>query len=175
MSLLQDLPLNRLTPSRLWGAIDAETRRLAARCLYDPERDDASGRAEADAAIASALRFRATAVRRLPVDKRVDYLSRAVHPDDSLATALLRALHLSQRSEMLGTFLDALGIPQQSGVIDTDDELDPPGGEELVAAVAALRAGFPAEEVDVYLAALISMEPEFWGSLAEVVRPGSDA
>jgi len=173
MSPLLDLPLNRLTPSRLWGAIDADTRRLAARCLYDPERDDAGGRAEADAAIASALRFRATAVRRLPVEKRVDYLTRAVHPDDSLATALLRALHLPRRSEMLGVFLDALGIPQQGGVIDTDDELDAPGGEKLVAAVGALRDGFPAEEVDIYLASLLSMEPDFWSSLAEVVRPGS--
>jgi hypothetical protein len=109
----------------------------------------------------------------LPVDKRVDYLTLAVHPDDSLATALLRALHLPQRSEMLGAFLDALGIPQQGGVIDTDDELDAPGGEELVAAVGALRDGFPADEVDVYLATLLSMEPEFWGSLVEIVRPGS--
>jgi len=173
MSLLQDLPLDRLTPSRLWGAIDAETRRLAARCLYDPERDDVGGRAEADAAIAAALRFRAAAVRRLPVDKRVDYLTRAVRPDASLATALLRALHLPLRSEMLGTFLDALGIPQQGGVIDTDDELNAPGGEELVAAVGALREGFPADEVDIYLASLLSMEPEFWGALVEVVRPGS--
>lgn len=173
MPLLLDLPLDRLTPSRLWGAIDAETRRLAARCLYDPDRDDPGGRAKADAAIASALHFRPAAVRRLPVDKRVDYLARAVHPDDSLATTLLRALHLPRRSEMLGVFLDALGIPQQGGVIDTDDELDAPSGEELVAAVGALRDSFPAEEVDVYLATLLSMEPEFWGSLVEVVRPGS--
>jgi len=173
MSLLHDLPLNRLTPSRLWGAIDVETRRLAARCLYDPEQNDASGRAEADAAIVSALRFRATAVRRLPVDKRIDYLTRAVHPDDSLATALLRALHLSRRSEMLAAFLEKLGIPQQGGVIDTDDELDAPGGDELVAAVGVLRDAYPAEEVDLYLAALLSMEPDFWSGLVEIVRPGS--
>jgi hypothetical protein len=173
MSLLHDLPLNRLTPSRLWGAIDAETRRLAARCLYDPDRDDVGGRAEADAAIASALRFRAAAVRRLPVAKRVAYLIRAAQPDDSLATALLRALHLSQRSEMLGVFLDELGIPQQGGVIDTDEELDAPGGEELVAAVGALRGSYPAEEVDLYLAALLFMEPDFWSGLTAVVGTGS--
>jgi hypothetical protein len=109
----------------------------------------------------------------LPVDKRVDYLIRAAHPDDSLATALLRALHLSQRSEMLGVFLDELGIPQQGGVIDTDEELDAPGGEQLVAAVGALRGSYPADEVDLYLAALLSMEPDFWSGLAVVVGPGS--
>ena len=74
---------------------------------------------------------------------------------------------------MLGVFLDALKIPQRGGVIDTDDELDAPSGEELVAAVGALRDSFPAEEVDIYLAALLSMEPDFWSGLAEVVRPGS--
>lgn len=173
MSLLHDLPLNRLTPSRLWGAIDPETRRLAAGCLYDPQRDDGAGRAEADAAIATALRFRAAAVRRLPVEKRVDYLTRAVRPDDSLARALLRALHLSRRSEMLAVFLEELGIPQQGGVIDTEDDLDAPGGDRLVAAVGTLRDNYPADEVDLYLAALLAMEPDFWGGLVEVVRPAS--
>ena len=101
----------------LWAEMDVETRRLAARCLYASDWDDVAARAEADAAIATALRFRAAAVRRLPLPKRVEYLTRVVRLDDSLATGLLRALHLSERRRMLGAFLDTLGIPQNDGVI----------------------------------------------------------
>jgi hypothetical protein len=173
MTPFDSLPLDRLTPSRLWSEIDAETRHLAARCLYDPGWDDAGSRAEADEAIATALRFRPAAVRRLPVDKRVDYVARAVRPDDSLATALLRALHLIRRSEMLGAFLDELGIPQQGGVIDADEQLDRPDRETLTAATAVLRESYPSKDVDLYLAALLSMDSEFWSGLVEAVRPRS--
>jgi hypothetical protein len=173
MTLLQDLPLERLTPARLWGAMDLETRRLAVRCLYDPAWDDASSRAEADAAIATALRFRHAAVRRLPVDRRVDYLCRAVRPDNSLATALLRALHVGARSGMLSDFLETLGIPQEGGVIDTDRELDPPERAALATAAGSLHASYPASDVDLYLATLLSMDPDFWAGLTDVVRPGA--
>jgi hypothetical protein len=173
MEPFDNLSLDSLTPSRLWTEIDADTRSLAARCLYDPDWDDAGGRAEADMAIAGALRFRHAAVRRLPLDKRVDYLTRAVHPDDSLATSLLRALHLSRRREMLGTFLDALGIPQQDGMIDTDEKLDPPPSEALLAAAGTLRERYPADHVDLYLVTLLTMDADFWAGLADVVRPGA--
>ena len=48
MSLLARLDLRELTPSRLWGALDPETRRLAAETIY--EVDDESARLEADMA-----------------------------------------------------------------------------------------------------------------------------
>jgi hypothetical protein len=173
MMLLANRPLELLTPSRLWAEVDTDTRQLAARCLYDPDWDDAGARIEADAAIAAALRFRPTAVRRLPVDKRVHYLTRAVHPDDSLAGALLRALHISCRREILAAFLDALGIPQQDGVIDTEGELEPPETGELLAAAGELRERYPSAHVDLYLAALFTMDPDFWAGLTDVVRPGA--
>ena len=72
-------------PAAVWAAIDVDTRRLAARALYGAEVDTRAARAEANRAIALALRFRPAAVGRLPVEKRVDYLARAVRPDDSLA------------------------------------------------------------------------------------------
>ena len=68
VGLLDNLALDRLTPSRLWAEMDPQTRRQAASCLYRSDWDDAAGRIEADAAIASAMRFRAEAVRRLPLD-----------------------------------------------------------------------------------------------------------
>lgn len=171
MSVLRNVPLHKLTPARLWVEMDQETRRLAARLIYRPDWDDTGARAEADAAIAAALRFRQQAVRRLPVDKRVDYLTRAVRPGETLAAALLRALHLGERSAMLAAFLDSLGIPQKDGVIEgDDDDLLPPEAEALTRAVATLRESYPDDDVDLYVASLLAMEPDFWEGLSGLVQ-----
>ena len=171
MSILDQLSADRCTPARIWAALDAETRRLAATSLYDPELEDVMGRAEADVAIATALRFRPQAVQRMAVDKRIVHLSTRVRPGESLATALLRALHLGPRKAMLGSFLDALGIAQKDGVIDEDVDPDPPTPDALRKALTELRAKLPREEVDVYVATLIGMDDEFWSGLTEVVQP----
>jgi hypothetical protein len=168
MSLLHDVSLDRLTPARLWARIDPATRRLAAACVYRADCKEQGARIEADAAIAGALRFRAAAVQRLPIDKRADYLVRVVRPSETLATALLRALHLTERRAMLGTFLDALGIAQTDGVIESEEELPPPAAEPLGAAIARLRERYPAADVDLYLASLLAMDPDLWAGLAEV-------
>jgi hypothetical protein len=171
MSILDQLSSDRCTPTRVWTLLDAETRRLAATSLYDPALEDMMGRAEGDAAIAAALRFRPQAVQRMAVDKRIGHLSNRVRPGEGLATALLRALHLGPRKAMLGAFLDALGIPQADGVIDEDLEPDPPTPDALRKAIEELKTKVAPGEVDVYVATLIAMDDEFWSGLTEVVQP----
>jgi len=171
MTLLRELAPDRLTPSRVWGAMDTDTRGLAARSLYDPEWDDPASRAEADAAIADAMRFRRETVRRLPVEKRIAHLTRIARLDDSLARALLHALHLGARSEMLVDFLDALGIPHEGGLIDTEQEFERPDVGALAGAAGVLRGRYPAADVDLYLAALLSLDSDFWGGLAGLELP----
>ncbi len=168
---LHDLSWDNLTPATLWTQVDLQTRRLAARSVYSPEWDDAASRAEANEAIASALRFRKAAVGRLPLEKRIDYLARAVHPDDSLAGTLLRALHLTLRKKMLADFLGALEIPQKHGVIEADGPIDPPNAAKLRAAVTRLFESYPAADVKLYLATLLAMDPDVWGDLAEFAPP----
>jgi len=171
MALFEKIAIDDLTPSRLWTELDPETRRLAASSLYDNPWDDASMPAEANAAICAALRFRPIAVQKLPVTKRIDYLARAVRPDDSLASSLLRSLHLAQRRELLAAFLDAVGVPQENGVIEGDTEIELPEPERLAQAIAGLRERFPPEEVELYIACLLAMDPDSWAALADVVRP----
>lgn len=166
MGLLDSLPLESLTPSRLWSALDPATRATAARALYArASRAGAAGRAEADLAIARALRFRESAVRRLPVERRVQYLSRAARPDDTLAASLLVAYHLAARGPLLAAFLDALGIPHEDGLIREDHRLEPPSARALEAAVDRLFESFPAEEAGLYLASLLAVDPDTWGGL----------
>jgi len=169
MELLSRLDLHDLSPARLWAALDPADREEAARCLYRPGGEQVAARREADRAIAAALNFREVAVRKLPAERRIGYLLRAVHADDALASTLLTTLHLEERVPLLEAFLDHLGIPQSDGLIDEDHEVEPPSAERLRGAVAHLREGFPAERVELYLASLLAMDPETWGALADVV------
>jgi hypothetical protein len=178
MALLDSVRLEELTPSRLWSALDTETRASAARALYSKGRgvSDAA-RLEADLAIAHALKFRASAVRKLPLERRIAYLSRAARPDDGLAASLLLALHLETRASMLASFLDFLGIPHENGLIREDHELEPPDPSALEAAVNELFEAFPAEEVSLYLASLLAVDRETWRGLAPLLarRSGTPA
>lgn len=167
MHLLHDLPLDELTPTRLWLKLDRPTRGLAARALFDGDRPT---RNQANHAIAVALKFRDAGVRKLSVDRRVDYLARVVRPDDALASSLLMALHLGCRQELLRSFLDELQIPNQDGLIAEDYELSPVAVDTLEPAVGKLRERFDGAEVEVYLASLLALDPDVWGGLAELFR-----
>lgn len=175
MSLLALLPLDRLGPSRLWAALDAETRLLAARALYRHDWGDAPTRREADLAIAAGMRFRDAIVRQLPVDKRAHYVARNVVASDSLAASLLLALHLEHRRAILGAFLDALGLPHVDGLIAEDHTLEPQESGRLARAAAVLFERFDAAEVELYLASLVAIDADVWGGLVGVLRPRAEA
>ncbi len=168
MSLLQNLPLDKLTPARLWSALDEPVRRLAVLAMYG---DDPELRAQADHALASALRFRPAGVRKLSVDRRIDYFLRRVHPDNTLASSLLITLHFAHRKSLLGAFLDALGIPNDGGLIPPDHEPEPVSAVRLAPAVDTLHERFDAPEVELYLATLLALDPDVWGELRTLLAP----
>lgn len=167
MHLLHDLPLGDLTPARLWPRLDRPTRLLAARALFDGDRPT---RDQADHAIALALRFRDAGVRKLSVDRRIDYLARVVRPDEALASSLLMALHLVCRQELLVSFLNELQIPNQDGLISEEYELAPLGAELLGPAVVSLREHHDSAEVEIYLASLLALDPDVWGGLGQYLQ-----
>lgn len=175
MSLLERITIERLTPVRLWEALDGETRLTAARALYRRDWGEPSTKREADLSIAAAMRFRDAAVRQLPVDRRAQYLAKARIPTDSLASSLLMALHLEQRSELLGAFLDALGIPHESGLIDEAHDVEAPTPEAIASAAVTLFERFPAVEVETYLASLVAMDAETWAGVARVLESRKQA
>ncbi len=165
MIALKNIDLDRLTPSRLWAAMELDDRLEAARNLYAGENKES--KLEANMAIAVNLKFRPAAVHRLPVEKRTGYVARGVRPDDSLATSLLLSLHMGERRDILVAFLDTLEIPNDAGMIDDDYDLTTPEHEKIAAAVASLEERFPGERVGLYLAALLAVDPETWGGVRE--------
>ena len=85
-----------------------------------------------------------------------------------VAARLLVAYHLAHQRPMMASFLDALGIAHEDGLI-ADEELEAPPADKLAEAAAdASPASYPPEDVALYLSTLVWQDPETWGALAEV-------
>jgi hypothetical protein len=72
---------------------------------------------------------------------------------------------------MLVTFLDELQIPHQRGVI-ADDNTAVPSADALRAAADRIRATFPAEDVQLYLSALLASDAVTWAHLGAALTDG---
>ena len=169
MTVASRVDLRTCTPSQLWASLDPDVRLLAARSLYAHDWGDNPARREADAAIMFGMRFRESAVRQLPAERRAQYLAKSIRPNDPLSGSLLLALHLETRRPMLTAFLDALGIPHVDGLISEDHEPKPPSETALRKAAGTLRAKFPEEDVEIYLATLFILDRETWAGLEPVL------
>jgi hypothetical protein len=154
-----------LTPSRLWKRMTSEQRQRAARAFWTDEQavDD---QIQAALLIAQQKKFRAKYVVSLDTDKKVRHLASMVLLPDVLAARTLVVYHLAEQREMMGAFLDALGIAHEEGLIKDDDVKPDPA--KIGAAVTAIREKFPEEDVNVYLDTLRSQDPATWGVLESV-------
>jgi hypothetical protein len=68
----------------------------------------------------------------------------------------------------MAAFLDALGVAHEDGLI-SEEELSPPAADRLAAAVDAVRASFPADDVDLYLRTLTTLDGHTWESLEGLI------
>lgn len=170
MELWSALRTTGLTPTRLWLRLEPATRLDAATALYEHDWEGDPVTTEADAHIAQSLKFRPQAVRKLPKAERIKFLAKAVRPDRTLVSSLLLALHLEKRKDVMSTYLDALGIPHEQGLIDTDYEFPTFDAESVSKGVQALLAKHPEDQVDLYLVTLYMMDPKTWEGLIEAMR-----
>jgi hypothetical protein len=153
-------------PSQLWKMMSPERKLQAADAFWQDE-NAAAEQAEAIAAIAYRIKFRLKSAQALPRDKKSRYLLSLAGVSEIVAARLLVAYHLQHQRPMMATFLDALGIPHENGLI-ADDDLQPPTPERLGEAAKVLSATYPSEDVALYLATLIWQDPGTWGPLASV-------
>jgi hypothetical protein len=161
----KDIPAG---PGKLWKRIPQERRIEAASAFWQDEEESVEQQAEALLAIAAQYRFRPKTVRTLPLEKKVKYLAALPALSDAVAGRILVAYHLAHQRPMLGTFLDALGIAHDNGVLAAQ-ETSAPDPEKLKAAAAALRAAYPAPDVDLYFQTLLVQDPDTWGGLADLL------
>ena len=152
-------------PSRLWKRLPAE-RRLSAAQLFWMDDQSEEQQIEAVAAIAAHMKFRTKSVLGLPVEKRSKYLATLPAISDSIAARALVNYHLAEQRPMMSAFLDSLGIAHEDGLIN-DESVSKPEPAKVRSAAAELVSKFPPEDVSLYLATLVSQDPETWGDLAE--------
>ena len=157
-----DLP----RPSQLWKTLDPEKKREAADAFWRDEHA-ASEQAEAIGLIAQRIKFRLKRVIALPVEKKSQYILSMPAVNEMLAARMLVAYHLAHQRPMMGSFLDALGIAHDEGII-AEDEVKPPSPEALSTAAKAIAASYPAGDVALYLSTLVWQDPDTWGALADL-------
>lgn len=153
-------------PSRLWKLVPADGRLEAARAFW--VESDAAFQAQAVDAVARHLRFRHKSVMALADDRKARYLASLPAVPDAVAARLLITYHLATKRSMMAAFLDALGVVHDNGLI-TAERVKPPDAERCQQAARDLAATFPTDEVSLYLATLVSQDPETWGALKDVL------
>ena len=155
-------------PSALWKQLAPE-RKLQAADAFWRDENAVVEQMEAVAAIAQRIKFRAKSVIGLPVEKKARHLTALAGLSELVAARLLVAYHLAHQRPMMVSFLDALGIAHEGGLIN-DDDLAPPGADALKSAAATLSSTYPAEDVTLYLSTLVWQDPDTWGALSDTAE-----
>src|SRR3954470_18841865 len=152
-----------LTPSRLWRRMTADQRLRAARAFW-AEEEATEDQMQAVMLIAQQKKFRPKFVLNLDDERRAKHLATMVGLPEALAARCLVVYHLAEHPEMMGAFLDALGLKHDNGLIEDDEAKPDP--EKIAPAVETIAAKYPAEDVSLYLTTLVCQDPETWGGLS---------
>ena len=155
----------QLTPARLWKRMTADQRLRAARAFWSDE-EATDDQIQAVLLIAQQQKSRPKFIMALDTERKAKRLASLALLTDIVAARTLVVYHLADHRDMMGAFLDALGIKHENGLIE-DDEVKPEP-EKLAAAVAVLREKFNADDVTLYLDTLRCQDPATWGALSDV-------
>jgi hypothetical protein len=156
-----------LTPARLWKRMTAAQRLDASRAFWADEQA-ADDQIQAVLLIAQQKKFRPKFVLGLDTERKAKHLATMLTLPDAMAARTLVVYHLAEQREMMGAFLDALGIAHENGLIQDDDVTPDP--DRVQAAVAAISGRFPKEHVALYLSTLLCQDPGTWGALEAVAE-----
>ena len=140
----------------------AEQRVAAARAFWSDD-EAVDDQVQAALLIAQRKKFRPKTVIGLDLDRKARHLAGMPSLPEAIAGRALILYHLADQRPMMGAFLDALGIAHENGLIKEDDVK--PDAAKVPAAAGALRNGFPADDVRLYLNTLLCQDPETWGAL----------
>lgn len=149
-----------------------EKRLVAADAFWRDDQEDVQVQhVDAIVSIAKRLNFRPKSVQALPLERRTTHLARLADVSDAVATRALISYHFSARRDLMGAFLDALGIAHENGLIQEDSVPAPPR-EKLVAAIAAVRQSFPADDVELYVRTLATLDGDTWAEAEAALEGG---
>lgn len=142
-------------------------QRIDAANLFWADEHSADQQLEAVGSIATHMKFRPRSVLSLAEDRKARYLAGLPSVSDAVAARALVNYHLARQRPMMGAFLDLLQIPHDNGLI-AEETIPKPDPSNLKQAVSDLAAKYPASDVALYLATLVSQDPETWEGLVEL-------
>jgi hypothetical protein len=153
------------TVRRLWKALTPEEKTQAiGACLSDDEGGWV--KTTTRTAVAAALRFRPQTVGTWPRAKLISEAVRLPLDDAQLLSAYIVDLHLGHRRPMMGAYLDALGIANDNGRIDSETtEVPEQDAAKVAKAADALIASYPPDEVVTYFLTLLLQDAAVWAGL----------
>lgn len=160
------------TARAIWNDLPRETREQAAVALWTDGQIDRADRARALVPWLTARGLRLQYLEKLPRTRRASLMAEGGVPEET-AQQLLISFHLVHRRELLGAFLDALGVAHDRGLIEGDIDLEPPDAEAVERAVRAVEGGFEPAQVELYLRTLAATDPVTWAAVAERVGGGT--
>lgn len=144
-------------------------RRIDAAGLFWDDEHSADQQMEAVAALATHMKFRPKSVITLAPEKRAKYLAQLPGISDTIAARALVNYHLERQRPMMSAFLDLLGIAHENGLI-ADENVVKPDAAKVQQAAKDLATRFPPDDVSLYLATLVSQDPETWEGLVDTVE-----
>ncbi len=154
-------------PSDLWKQMPVEKRQSAAKAFWEDEHG-LDQQVEVIVVLARKLNFRPKSIQQLPAERRIKMLANLTDVSEAVATRALIAYHLTDERPMMAAFLDVVGIDHEDGLIK-DEEVPAPDADKLRAAVDALKAAYPADNVRLYLHTLLILDGDTWSGLAEMI------
>lgn len=125
------------------------------------------------AAAAIALKFRPQFLLKQPLAMRVSSVRRALSRTSSnaLAEELLAVYFLKCRLDLLGEWLDLLGLEHEEGILKAE-VLTSPAESELKEKVAKFRAASADEDRELLLQAFAAQTAINWPALDELIEKG---
>jgi len=151
------------TAGRVWKRMTFEQRHRAASAFWRDETV-AADQAQAVQLIAKHVKFRPKTIVALDAEGKARHLASVPTLPDDIAIRLLVLYHLAEHRAMMATFLDALGIAHENGLIQDASDVAPDPAK-LGPAVEALAAAYPAADVSIYLNTLLCHDPQTWGGM----------
>jgi hypothetical protein len=158
--------LTPFRPSKLWRRMPLE-QRIDAAGLFWADEQSADQQLEAVGSIATHMKFRPRSVLALAEDRKARYLAGLPNLSDNVAARALVNYHLARQRPMMVAFLDLLEIPHDNGLI-AEETIAKPDAAKLKRAATDLAAKYPAPDVALYFATLVSQDPETWEGLVEL-------
>ena len=154
-------------PYLIWDTMNQEEQSLAAHAVW---RDsDREAKAVVEAALAKALKFRPNSLRKLPVEKLARRLVlMAPEMPEPILFQYLFYFHMAERRPLMVEYLDAVGVPHEDGVLNLEDDAEPPTAEVVEKAARELLKAHP-HEATVYLATLLVADADLWAGVEPVL------